>query len=93
MFIGLAKTQYQRRSEERNSSRVWSLKNHSAPPNGAGGLLSSIYKHVTAHGVKPIKWFRTNDVEIRRFGRDSAFRPNLAHFSLPCCSLAQLPRK
>src|SRR5712691_6306061 len=60
------KPNYQLRSEERNGSGVVTLYLNSAPPNGAGGSCSSIYKHVTPHGVKPVNCSRTNDVEITR---------------------------
>ena len=55
MFIaGSAKRHYQLRSEERNSTSASPLQNYSAPPNGAGGVLIAIYKHVTPNGVKPV---------------------------------------
>ena len=50
MFIGRSYIPVPLRSEEWNSSRALSLQNHSAPPNGAGGSYSSIYKHVTPLG-------------------------------------------
>ena len=50
-----------RRSEERNSSSASPLQNLSAPPNGAGGgVSSSIYKHVTPNGENPVNEMGTN---------------------------------
>ena len=67
MFIALSATRQNKlRSKERNSSRAPPLAYHSAPSNGAGGSNSSIYKHVTPNGVKPVNSFRTNDIAIRR---------------------------
>jgi hypothetical protein len=43
---------YQLRSEERSGSGVVKLYLNSAPSNGAGRVLPSIYEHVTPHGVK-----------------------------------------
>jgi hypothetical protein len=37
------------------STRALPLQNHSAPPNGAIESCSSIYKHVTPHGVKSVR--------------------------------------
>ena len=39
MFIARSGKTHQRRSEERNGSRVVKLYLNSAPPNGAGGVL------------------------------------------------------
>jgi len=47
MFIDLSANSEPTRSEERDSSRASPLQNFPAPPNGAGGVLLPIYKHVT----------------------------------------------
>jgi hypothetical protein len=49
MFIDLSANSEPTRSEERDSSRASPLQNFPAPPNGAGGVLLPIYKHVTPH--------------------------------------------
>src|SRR5947209_6198553 len=76
MFIaGSAKRHYQLRSEERNSTSASPLQNYSAPPNGDGGVLISIYKHVTPNGVKAVN-SRTHHQERPR--RIAALSWNLA---------------
>jgi hypothetical protein len=60
MFIDRAKTV--RTNSVRRSGiqlEVHPSRNHSAPPNGAGGLFSSIYKHVTPNGVNTFSIQRT----------------------------------
>ena len=37
------------------STRALSLQNRSAPPNGAIESCSSIYRHATPRGVKPVR--------------------------------------
>ena len=73
MFIVSPRHPYQRSSEERTGSLVTKLYLNSAPPNGAGGILSSIYKHATPS--------RGETHQMIPYGRgrfaDSAFRPNL----------------
>src|SRR5258705_11088157 len=49
----------QRRSEERNPTRPSARKHISAPPNAAGGVCSSSYKHATPNVVKPVTLFFT----------------------------------
>src|SRR5258705_12766594 len=59
MFIARVEIFDQRRSEERNPTRPSARKHISAPPNAAGGVCSSSYKHATPNGVKPVTLFFT----------------------------------
>ena len=52
MFIARVEILHQRRSEERNPTRPSARKHISAPPNAAGGVCSSSYKHATPNGGK-----------------------------------------
>jgi hypothetical protein len=59
MFIALPEIFDRRRSEERNPTRPSARKHIVAPPNAAGGVCSSSYKHATPNGVKPVTLFFT----------------------------------
>ncbi len=59
MFIARVEILHQRRSEERNPTRPSARKHISAPPNAAGGVFSSGYKHATPNGVKRNAFFHS----------------------------------
>src|SRR5467141_3150028 len=59
MFIARVEIFDRRRSEERKPTRPSARKHISAPPNAAGGVLFSSYKHATPNGVKPVTLFFT----------------------------------
>src|SRR6266850_7513831 len=62
MFIARVEILHQWRSEERNPTRPSARKHISAPPNAAGVVCSSSYKHATPNGVKPVTLFLTPSV-------------------------------